>query len=147
VLTRLIQMLKQAYPVALILFRADAGFAVPALYSYREDQPETRYVIGFITNNRLLAKTAPLLSKAQCQYQETGEKQRLFTSFSYQAESWTRPRRIIAKVEYTRLGANQRFLVTNLTRNPQFVYDDIYVLRGDVENPLRNLNWISRLIA
>jgi len=89
---------------ALILFRADAGFAVPALYSYLEDQSETRYVIGFITNNRLLAETAPLLSKAQRQYQETGEKQRLFTSFSYQADSWDQPRRIIAKVEYTHLG-------------------------------------------
>jgi hypothetical protein len=139
VLKRLIKKLKQAYPGVLILFRADAGFAVPALYSYLEDQPETRYVIGFITNNRLLAKTAPLLLKAQRQYQETGEKQRLFTSFSYQAESWTQPRRIIAKVEYTHLGANQRFVVTNLSRNPQFVYDDIYVLRGDVENRIKEL--------
>ena len=139
VLKRLIQKLRQAYPKALILFRADAGFAVPALYSYLEDQPETRYVIGFITNNRLLAETAPLLSKAQRQYQETGEKQRLFTSFSYQAESWDQPRRIIAKVEYTHLGANQRFVVTNLSRNPQFVYDDIYVLRGDVENRIKEL--------
>jgi hypothetical protein len=139
VLKRLIKKLKQAYPKALILFRADAGFAVPALYSYLEDQPETRYVIGFITNNRVLAKTAPLLLKAQRQYQETGEKQRLFTSFSYQAESWTKPRRIIAKVEYTHLGANQRFVVTNLSRNPQFVYDDIYVLRGDVENRIKEL--------
>jgi hypothetical protein len=139
VLKRLIQKLRQAYPKALILFRADAGFAVPALYDYLEDQPETRYVIGFITNNRLLAETAPLLSKAQRQYQETGEKQRLFTAFSYQAESWDQPRRIIAKVEYTRLGANQRFVVTNLSRNPQFVYDDIYVLRGDAENRIKEL--------
>jgi hypothetical protein len=139
VLKRLIQKLRQAYPKALILFRADAGFAVPALYSYLEDQPETRYVIGFITNNRLLAETAPLLAKAQRQYQETGEKQRLFTSFSYQAESWDKPRRIIAKVEYTHLGANQRFVITNLVRNPRFVYDDIYVLRGDVENRIKEL--------
>jgi hypothetical protein len=139
VLKRLIQKLRQAYPKALILFRADAGFAVPALYNYLEGQPETRYVIGFITNNRLLAETAPLLAKAQRQYQETGEKQRLFTSFSYQAESWDQPRRIIAKVEYTRLGANQRFVVTNLSRTPQFVYDDIYVLRGDVENRIKEL--------
>ena len=76
---------------------------MPALYSYLEDQPETRYVIGFITNNRLLAKTAPLLLKAQRQYQETGEKQRLFTSFSCQADSSDKPRRIIAKVEYSHL--------------------------------------------
>jgi hypothetical protein len=38
----LIQKLRQAYPKALILFRADAGFAVPALYNYLEGQPETR---------------------------------------------------------------------------------------------------------
>jgi hypothetical protein len=139
VLKRLIKKLKQAYPKALILMRADAGFAVPALYSYLEDQPETCYVIGFITNHRLLAQAAPLLLKAQQQYLETGEKQRLFTSFSYQAESWDRPRRIIVKVEYSHLGANQRFVVTNLVRNPQFVYDDIYVLRGDVENRIKDL--------
>jgi hypothetical protein len=28
---------------------------------------------------------------------------------------------------------------TNLVRNPQFVYDDIYVLRGDVENRIKEL--------
>jgi hypothetical protein len=138
VLKRLIKKLKKAYPGVLILFRADAGFAVPALYRYLERQ-KIRYVIGFITNNRVLEKAEPLLKKAQAAYQEAGEKQRLFTSFSYQAESWTRPRRIIAKVEYTRLGANQRFVVTNLVRNPQFVYDEIYVLRGDVENRIKEL--------
>jgi hypothetical protein len=138
VLKRLIKKLKKAYPGALILFRADAGFAVPALYRYLERQ-EIRYVIDFITNRRLLAQTATLLLKARRQCQETGEKQRLFTSFNYQAESWTRPRRIIAKVEYTQLGANQRFVVTNLVHNPKFVYDDIYVLRGDVENRIKEL--------
>ena len=60
VLKRLIKKLKQAYPGALILFRADAGFVVPALYRYLERQ-EIRYVIGFITNNRVLEKAAALL--------------------------------------------------------------------------------------
>jgi hypothetical protein len=138
VLKRLIKKLKKAYPGALILFRADAGFAVPALYRYLERQ-DIRYVIGFISNNRVLAQAAHLLERAQRQYQETGEKQRLFTAFSYQAESWTQPRRVIAKVEYTHLGSNQRFVVTNLSRNPQFVYDEIYVLRGDVENRIKEL--------
>jgi hypothetical protein len=139
VLKRLIKKLRRAYPKALILVRADAGFAVPAIYRYLEKQPDLRYVIGFITNNRLLAKTAALLEKAQQRYQETGAKQRLFTSFSYQADSWDQFRRIIAKVEYAHLGANQRFVVTNLVRNSQFVYDDIYVLRGDVENRIKEL--------
>jgi hypothetical protein len=73
VLKRLIKKLKKAYPGALILFRDDGGFAVPALYRYLK-RHEIRYVIGFITNQRVLAKTAPLLAKAQRQYQDTGEK-------------------------------------------------------------------------
>jgi hypothetical protein len=138
VLKRLLPRLKAAYPEALILVRADAGFAVPALYDYLEEQ-EVRYVIGFITNTRLLAKTALLAQKAEDNFETTGAKQRLFTAFAYQADSWDHPRRIIAKVEYTAKGLNQRFVVTNLSRNPQFVYDEIYVLRGDVENRIKEL--------
>ena len=59
VLKRLIKKLKKAYPGALILFRADAGFAVPALYRYLERQ-EVRYVIGFITNNRVLTQAVSM---------------------------------------------------------------------------------------
>lgn len=40
---------------------------------------------------------------------------------------------------YGPLGANQRFLVTNLVRRPPLVYDDLYVLRGDVENRIKEL--------
>ena len=71
---------------------------------YGFDRNPLIYLVGFISNNPVLAQTAPLLLKAQRQYQETGEKQRLFTSFSYQAGAWTRPRRIIAKMEYAYLG-------------------------------------------
>ena len=42
-------------------------------------------------------------------------------------------------MEYTHLAANQRFVVTNLSRNPQFVYNDIYGLRGNVENRIKEL--------
>jgi hypothetical protein len=46
VLKRLPKRLKKSYPGALILFRADAGFAVHALYSYLEWQ-KVSYVCGF----------------------------------------------------------------------------------------------------
>jgi hypothetical protein len=72
VLKRSIKRLKKAYPGVLILFRADAGFAVPDLYDYLEEQ-KIRYVIGFITNNRVLEKAAPLLEKANGNTGEWGE--------------------------------------------------------------------------
>jgi hypothetical protein len=61
-LKRLVKKLRQAYPDALILFRADAGFAVPALYGYLKEQPELRYVIGFILDMLPLFMLPLLLS-------------------------------------------------------------------------------------
>jgi hypothetical protein len=55
VLKHLLPRLQKAYPEALILVRADAGFAIPALYEFLEEQ-NVRYVIGFITNNRLRSR-------------------------------------------------------------------------------------------
>jgi hypothetical protein len=46
---------------------------------------------------------------------------------------------VIAKVEYTDKGPNQRFVVTNLSLKPQRLYDEIYVLRGETENRIKEL--------
>ena len=138
VLKRLMKRLKKAYPEAEIVLRADAGFAVPRLYSLCE-QEGIHYVIGLITNDRLKEKSAELLAKAKEQFEQSGEKQRLFTSFNYQADSWSRYRRVIAKTEYMDKGANQRFVVTNIALKPQRLYDEIYVLRGETENRIKEL--------
>jgi hypothetical protein len=138
VLKRLIKGLKRAYPRARILLRADAGFAVPALYQLCE-QERISYVIGLITNERLKAKSADLLRRAEAGYRESGEKQRLFTWFNYRAESWSRYRRVVAKAEYLDKGPNQRFVVTNIPLPPQRLYDEIYVLRGETENRIKEL--------
>jgi hypothetical protein len=138
VLKRLVKRLKRAYPKAQILLRADAGFAVPGLYRFCERQ-RIRYAIGLITNERLRAKVAPFLEKAEKRFRGFGENQRLFTSFTYRAESWKRYRRVVAKVEYMAKGPNQRFVVTNIHLPPQRLYDEIYVLRGETENRIKEL--------
>jgi len=138
VFKRLVKRLKKAYPKAQIVLRADAGFAVPRLYRFCEKR-RISYTIGLITNDRLRAKVADLLEKAEQQFRETKEKQRLFTSFHYRAESWSRHRRVVAKVEYTDKGLNQRFVVTNIFLKPQRLYDEIYVLRGETENRIKEL--------
>lgn len=67
-------------------------------------------------------------------------KQRMFCSFRYRADSWLRARRVIAKVEHLDKGPSQRFVVTKIeTLKPQFLYDDFYVLRGEVENRIKEL--------
>ena len=138
VLRRIVKRLKKAYPGVEIVLRADAGFAIAGLYQFCERE-DVHYVIGLITNDRLRAKGVDLLAKAKRKFRETGSKQRLFGAFRYRADSWRRWRRVIAKAEYMDKGPNQRFVVTDLSLNPQRIYDDIYVLRGDIENRIKEL--------
>jgi len=58
----------------------------------------------------------------------------------YQAGSWSRPRKIVAKVEINEQGINRRFVVTNLSGDPRGIYDGFYVARGHVpEGPIGEL--------
>ena len=89
-------------------------------------------MIGLISNSRLQEQTTALLDKAVAGFERTGAKQRLFTSFGYQAESWSRQRRVIAKAECMVQG-------TNLPGDPQMLYDRIYTHRGEMENRIKEL--------
>ena len=58
----------------------------------------------------------------------------------YQGEGWSRPRRIVAKLEINRHGVNRRFVVTNLSGHGQGIYHGVYVQRGAVpERPIGEL--------
>ena len=138
ILKRIIRRLKRAYPKATILVRADAGFAVPAIYRLLERE-KVKYTIGLITNERLRKRAANLVGKAEKEFAQTGEKQRLFGSFYHRAGSWQRSRRVIAKVERLSRGLNTRFVVTNILESAEGVYDSIYTGRGDAENRIKEL--------
>ena len=61
-------------------------------------------------------------------------------SFKYQAASWKKERRIIAKLEVCLHGINRRFLVTNNnSQTPKEVYENEYCPRGDMENKIKQL--------
>lgn len=139
ILRNLIRRLQKAYPNATILVRADGGFASPAIYALLE-RLHVRYTIGLITNDRLKDHVADLITETAQAHAISGEKQRTFTSFRYQAGSWDTSRRVVAKVEQLAKGANTRFVVTNLRfETPQQVYDGLYVGRGDAENRIKEL--------
>jgi len=63
---------------------------------------------------------------------------RFYTSFSYQTRSWSRSRRIVVKVEYTALGKNLRFVVTNRLGRAKEIFD-WYEQRGQAENFIKDL--------
>lgn len=138
IIKRVVARLREAWPEAVIFLRADAGFALPELYEFCE-QNDIRYVIGLITNDRLRKRVTDLARKVEADFQQTGQKQRAFTSFWHRAGSWPYARRVVAKVERLHQGLNQRFVVTNLGLEPHIVYDWIYTQRGEAENRIKEL--------
>ena len=50
-------------------------------------------------NNVLNQQLEPMMQEAEAAYEETEEKQRLFTEFEYRARSWNRSRKIIGNAE------------------------------------------------
>jgi hypothetical protein len=128
ILRRIIPKLKEALPKAEIVIRGDAGFAVPAMYEYCE-QEGLKYVIGLIRNDVLERMVEDLLEEARQRYRETEQKQRLFAEGTYQAQSWSKERRVVMKAEWLNQGPNTRFVVTNLCSEAKKLYE-FYTERG-----------------
>ncbi len=135
-LKRIVSRLRGRWPGVEIEIRADAGFAVPALYDYCEAESIT-YTVGLITNPRLERLAQDLLAQAQESHEEKGEKVRLFSEGTYRAESWERKRRVIYKAEAMEKGTNTRFVVTTRTDEPKDLYE-FYARRGEGENWIKD---------
>ena len=116
-------------------FRGDAAFAKPELYELLEAEG-IGYAIRLPANTVLQERIGHLLTRPVGR--PPNKPQVFFASFSYQAQSWARPRRVVAKVEwhqgelYPRVG----FIVTNLKRPAERV-SKFYNGRGTAEQ------WIS----
>ena len=95
------------------------------------------YIVGLARNRVLEREAAVACEVARDGFQATGRKARLFTEFEYGARSWSRPRRVIARIEHGPKGRNPRFIVTNLDGGAGELYDRAYCQRGDMENRIK----------
>jgi hypothetical protein len=136
-LKRIVERLRRRWPEAKIEMRADAGFAVPALYDYCEEEDIT-YTIGLVTNPRLEGIAQGLLDEAVDLHEAERTKQRLFSEDLYQAGSWEHPRRVVYKAEAMEQGTNRRFVVTTRAEEPEALYE-FYAKRGEGENWIKDL--------
>ena len=142
-LRTIVAALRAACPHVTILVRGDTGLAMPEVYEFCEAEG-LLYAFGYASNDVLKKRTAQALHDLETYYafyqHREPEVQRFEVIEDYQAESWSRPRRIVAKIEINRHGTNRRFVVTNLSGQPQGIYHGFYVRRGDVpERPIGEL--------
>jgi len=134
VLKRVVTRLRQQWKHVSIIVRADAGFAIPDLYSFCEEH-EIDYVVGFYGIEPLKTLNKPNVARAQRRFKYTGRKVRHLTSTLYRARSWNRRRRVLMKTEVSAEGLNERFVITSLRGKALRLYD-FYAERGQVENQM-----------
>jgi hypothetical protein len=124
-------------------FRADAAFASPEVYEYLEEHG-FHYAIRLPSNEVLEREIQHLLKRPVGRPSKKPVIR--YHDFHYQAGSWDRPRRVVAKVEWHRgeLFPRVGFIVTNLSAKPEGVVH-FYNGRGTAEQWIKEgkyaLNW------
>ena len=116
-------------------FRGDAAYANPGIYEFLEAEGY-KYTIRLPANAVLQERIGWLLKRPVGR--PPRDVRRYYASFRYQAASWSKPRRVVAKVEwhpgelYPRVG----FIVTNMSRPAERV-TLFYNQRGTAEQHIK----------
>ena len=137
---RIVGAVRQKWPDAEVILRADSGFARERIMKWCEDNG-VDYVFGLSKNSRLEARVQKLMARVEEEAEESGEPIRRFKGFSYSTlESWSQKRRVVAKAEHLTDKANPRFVVSSLPDEEwpgKALYEDLYCARGEMENRIK----------
>lgn len=140
----IVNRLREHWPGIKLSVRGDCGLSGPEMYDYCETE-DLEYAFGYAVNAVLQRRHAAeeLEDHARLLWWMSGrETFQLFQTWDdYQAESWSRPRRVIVKSEITRQGGpNVRYVVTNKPGHAADIYRGFYTQRGNVpERPIGEL--------
>ena len=143
---RLIRQIRRHWPTTAILLRADSHYGTPEVLDLC-DSLGLRYVFGLSKNPRLREHVQALEASTAARYaRKPGQKLRRFKSFSYAARSWSKERRVIARVEVGPMGRDTRYIVTNLEGGRgKHLYEKLYSARGQAENHIKG--WKAHLAS
>lgn len=137
ILKLLVKRLRAAWPGVRIVFRGDSGFCRRRLLAWCE-RNAVGYVVGLARNARIEYLSSWWRESAMEAYELTGRGVRCFGEVFYRAGTWKQPRRVIVKAEITHTAKdNPRFVVTNLEGHPQWLYEQLYCARGEMENRIK----------
>src|SRR6267143_712605 len=102
------------------------------------------YVMG--SNAVLKRKAEAAMKRARRESEISGQTEHVYGECRYAThKTWPWKRRVIYKAEVVRAvnkepKDNPRFVVTNLKQSPQWIYEQVYCQRGDVENRIKELH-------
>ncbi len=147
VIKHVTKRLRQHWPNTRIVWRGDSHYGRVEAMEWAENDGAD-YIFGLAGNatlDALVAETAAHLRFHHAKSTQT--KLRTYASFTYQAGSWTRPRKVVARLECSlqpaadhtgmRQEVDIRYVVTSLKGSAQHLYDNVYCQRGQMENLIK----------
>lgn len=145
ILRRLMALIRKQFGKARIRVRLDGGFACPALFDFLDNEPGVEYVVAMASNAVLNRHAAEGMQYARALSGLLEQTEHVYGETRYAAGSWERERRVIFKAEVV-CGEgktpkdNPRFVVTNMKQTPQWLYEEVYCQRGEIENRIKELH-------
>jgi hypothetical protein len=145
IVRRLMALVRKSFPKARIRVRLDGGFANPELLSFLDSEPGVEYVVAMASNAVLTRKAEDAMQYARVLAGLTDQTEHVYSEARYAAGSWKQERRVIIKAEVVRAEDkapkdNPRFVITNMKQTPQWLYEEVYCQRGEIENRIKELH-------
>lgn len=137
VIKHLTRRIRRHFPKTHITWRGDSHYGRPEAMRWCEDNA-TGFIFGLAGNvalDRLCREAADDLCVRRAE--ADAETMRGFASFPYQAKSWDKPRKVVARIEATAQGLDIRYVVTSLPGRAQDLYEAVYCERGQAENLIK----------
>ena len=141
---RLVRRIRLHWPATIINIRGDSHYGRKEAMDWCDDNG-VKYIFGLGPNKILAQKVFAKLHDV-CVRRAAGQldKVRGFATTRHGAKSWSRPRRVLARLEAAKKGADVRLdplrgsSVTSLTKGTaRQLYEDIYCARGQAGNLIK----------
>jgi hypothetical protein len=147
VIKHVTKRLRQHWPNTRIVWRGDSHYGRVEAMEWAEDDGAD-YIFGLPGNAPLDALVAEIADNLRFHHAKSSQtKLRTYASFNYQAGSWKRPRKVVARLECSlqpdagetgmRQEVDIRYVVTSLKGSAQHLYENAYCQRGQMENLIK----------
>jgi hypothetical protein len=142
--------LRRHWPSTRIVWRGDSHYGRVEAMEWADDNG-IDYIFGLAGNTTLDALVAETAANLRFHHAGSSEaKLRTYASVTYQAGSWKRPRKVVARLECSlrpdarndvapglRQEVDIRYVVTSLKGSAQHLYENVYCQRGQMENLIK----------
>ncbi|WP_114011795.1 IS1380 family transposase [Cohaesibacter intestini] len=135
---RLYRRIRAKWPNTHIVIRGDGHYARPEAMDFCEKNG-IQYLFGLAATRPLHTKVRDVADAvATTRAEDDIDILRDYTELRHKAGRWKCERRVVARIQATRLGLDSRFVVTNMEKvAPSILYETIYCARGQAENLIK----------